>query len=129
MLRARVVSEGIRTVFPGAVVGMLSPEEAADIAPEAPERDVTPAKPLTGVAAIAAKISEKAAESPPPVVDAATGELLGVTFAEVDALMAKAETDEAKQDCIDLARHLPEEQRVMLRKRHGAKFRQSAEAA
>jgi hypothetical protein len=76
MLRARVVSEGIRTVFPGAVVGMLSPEEAADIAPEAPERDVTP-KPLTGVAAIAAKVAEKtpAAENQSVTIDPASGEM------------------------------------------------------
>lgn len=30
MLRARVVSEGIRTVFPGVVVGTYTPEEVAD---------------------------------------------------------------------------------------------------
>ena len=30
MLRARVVSEGIRTVYPGVVVGVYTPEEVAD---------------------------------------------------------------------------------------------------
>jgi hypothetical protein len=30
MLRARVISEGIRTVFPGVAVGTYTPEEAAD---------------------------------------------------------------------------------------------------
>jgi len=30
MLRSRVVSEGIRTVFPGVVVGVYTPEEVAD---------------------------------------------------------------------------------------------------
>lgn len=30
MLRARVISEGIRTVFPGVAVGMYTPEEVAD---------------------------------------------------------------------------------------------------
>ena len=40
MLRARVVSEGIRTVFPGCVVGVYTPEEVQDFTPT--ERDVTP---------------------------------------------------------------------------------------
>jgi hypothetical protein len=39
MLRSRVVSEGVRTVWPGATSGMYTPEEAHDI-PEI--RDVTP---------------------------------------------------------------------------------------
>lgn len=41
MLRARVISEGIRTVYPGCVVGVYTPEEVNDFAPA--ERDVTPA--------------------------------------------------------------------------------------
>ena len=38
MLRSRVISEGVRTVFPGATSGMYVPEEVADFA------DVTPAR-------------------------------------------------------------------------------------
>lgn len=34
MLRARCISEGIRAVFPGAVVGVYTPEEVQDFAPE-----------------------------------------------------------------------------------------------
>jgi hypothetical protein len=33
MLRARVISEGIRTVYPGAVVGVYTPEEVEDFKP------------------------------------------------------------------------------------------------
>ena len=33
MLRARCVSEGIRSVYPGCVVGVYTPEEVADFAP------------------------------------------------------------------------------------------------
>lgn len=33
MLRARVISEGIRTVFPGVAVGVYTPEEVEDFAP------------------------------------------------------------------------------------------------
>jgi hypothetical protein len=40
MLRARVISEGIRTVFPGVAVGVYTPEEVQDFAPP---KDVTPA--------------------------------------------------------------------------------------
>ena len=31
MLRARVISEGIRTVYPGVVVGVYTPEEVSDM--------------------------------------------------------------------------------------------------
>lgn len=44
MLRARCISEGIRTVFPGVVVGTYTPEEVQDMEPQ-PMRDVTPAEP------------------------------------------------------------------------------------
>jgi hypothetical protein len=40
MLRARVVSEGIRTVFPGVVLGVYTPEEVQDIPNPPPSRDM-----------------------------------------------------------------------------------------
>lgn len=40
MLRARVISEGIRTVYPGVLSGMYAPEEVRDMPHE--ERDITP---------------------------------------------------------------------------------------
>jgi hypothetical protein len=40
MLRARVVSEGIRTVFPGVVLGVYTPEEVQDIPPTPKSRDM-----------------------------------------------------------------------------------------
>ena len=43
MLRARVVSEGIRTVFPGVLVGTYTPEEITDMEPTRQMADVTPA--------------------------------------------------------------------------------------
>lgn len=46
MLRARCISEGIRTVFPGVVVGAYTPEEVNDM-PKAEMRDVTPADPAS----------------------------------------------------------------------------------
>lgn len=43
MLRARVISEGIRTVFPGCVAGFYTPEEVQDFAPaSSAPRDITP---------------------------------------------------------------------------------------
>jgi len=44
MLRARCISEGIRTVFPGVVVGTYTPEEAEDMGAvsAAPARDMGP---------------------------------------------------------------------------------------
>jgi len=44
MLRARVISEGIRTVYPGCVVGVYTPEEVQDFDTKPRvEKDVTPA--------------------------------------------------------------------------------------
>lgn len=40
MLRARCISEGIRTVFPGVVSGFYTPEEVQDFSPV--EKDITP---------------------------------------------------------------------------------------
>ncbi len=50
MLRARCIAEGVRAVFPGAIGGMLSVEEAQDLAPvvmqSSPrEIDITPKEP------------------------------------------------------------------------------------
>jgi hypothetical protein len=63
MLRARVISEGIRTVYPGAISGVYTPEEVADFTveetpaqpaatyaldrPALPAGDVEPAGPTT----------------------------------------------------------------------------------
>jgi hypothetical protein len=40
MLRARVVSEGIRSVYPGCVVGVYTPEEVQDFTPPVPQATV-----------------------------------------------------------------------------------------
>jgi hypothetical protein len=39
MLRARCISEGIRTIYPGVAIGTYTPEEAEDMAPR-PARDM-----------------------------------------------------------------------------------------
>ncbi len=44
MLRARVISEGIRTVYPGVAVGIYTPEEVGDFTPDNKMVDVTPQK-------------------------------------------------------------------------------------
>ena len=42
MLRARVVSEGVRTILPGVVCGTYTPEEVDDMEPRTPEYTVQP---------------------------------------------------------------------------------------
>lgn len=41
MLRARVISEGIRTVYPGVVIGVYTPEEVQDMQPSHPLQGYT----------------------------------------------------------------------------------------
>ena len=51
MLRARVISEGIRTVYPGCVVGVYTPEEVQDFDTKPRvEKDVTPVAPVDPMA-------------------------------------------------------------------------------
>jgi hypothetical protein len=59
MLRARCISEGIRTVFPGVVVGTYTPEEAEDMSPQAPQAQQRAARDMGDVEVVA----------PTPVVD------------------------------------------------------------
>lgn len=66
MLRSRCVSEGVRTVLPMATSGMYVPEEAHDIGPSEPMRDVTPPRPQRETAALAPAEPQSEAERPMP---------------------------------------------------------------
>lgn len=68
MLRARCISEGIRTVFPGVIGGMLAPEEVQDL-PAASNGEPAPI-PRQRTAALKQKLM------PPAAVDTNTGELI-----------------------------------------------------
>jgi len=43
MMRARCISEGVRTVYPGVIVGMYTPEEVSTFAPPEPAQEALPA--------------------------------------------------------------------------------------
>jgi hypothetical protein len=59
MLRSRVVSEGVRTIWPMATGGMYAPEEAAEIRQDARDPiDVTPAAPVDTAADLDAFAAE-----------------------------------------------------------------------
>jgi hypothetical protein len=57
MLRARVVSEGIRTVFPGVVLGVYTPEEVQDIPNPVQHKDM-------GVAVVLDPVEEEPVDHP-----------------------------------------------------------------
>jgi len=46
MLRARCVSEGIRSVYPGCVVGVYTPEEVQDFQPSRQDQNAVPPTPV-----------------------------------------------------------------------------------
>ena len=54
MLRARCISEGVRSTFPGIAVGVYTAEETADIVADERERNVTPQRIDEAVASVAA---------------------------------------------------------------------------
>jgi hypothetical protein len=60
MLRARCISEGIRTVYPGVSVGIYTPEEVQDFTPV--EKDVTPVTPAAAPAPMPEKVKAAAAK-------------------------------------------------------------------
>jgi hypothetical protein len=70
MLRARVVSEGIRTVFPGVVVGVYTPEETEQFAAEPTPIRSRPARKdeVSEVAQIALPPAEPPAAPPAPAL-------------------------------------------------------------
>ena len=57
MLRARVVSEGIRTVFPGVVLGVYTPEEVQDIPNPVQHKDM-------GAAVVVEPVEEEQVDHP-----------------------------------------------------------------
>jgi len=137
MLRARVISEGVRTVFPGATAGMMAPEEAADLA-EPLERDVTPQKPLTGIAALKLKMGDPIGaavghhsptpkgENIPTTTDILTGEIVSAIDPEVfthDEVLAMADRATDKDDwaaVLDMARSWADEDKKPLRAKYEA---------
>lgn len=64
MLRARVISEGIRTVYPGCVVGVYTPEEVADFEPAK-----RPVEKNLGQAEVVTQISDDADPIDVPALD------------------------------------------------------------
>lgn len=96
MLRSRLVSEGIRTVSPGSIVGVYTPEELADD-PEL--RDITPRGEKL------APESTRRAEEEPIDVDTSTGEIK----TDEGAPAAAAAAEDQKKPAMDenaLADHL-----------------------
>ena len=69
MLRARVISEGIRTVFPGVLAGMCTPEEVRDMVEVKGEAETSGPNPI---------------EPPPPIAPQDFD-------AEIEAIKSKAE--------------------------------------
>ncbi len=70
MLRARVISEGIRAVFPGCVVGVYTPEEVQDFEPV--KVDSEPAKKITPTEGAWEAMNEEEQQFLLGVVDKAT---------------------------------------------------------
>lgn len=121
MLRARVISEGVRTVFPGATAGFLVPEEVVDI-PGAVERDVTPAKPATGVAALQERVAE-IAKGEPPAAEVIESEASPLSVDEIVVGMGRAETKDDLDALVDAARRHPEESKKPIRKAYGDRLK------
>jgi hypothetical protein len=79
MLRARVLSEGIRTVFPGVAVGIYTPEETDDF--------ITADKPTGKPAAENVKAARPASQQKPNAVDAQAVEVVPATEAEINMVL------------------------------------------
>jgi len=102
MLRARVISEGIRTVFPGATQGLLTPEEAADVPSAEAERDVTPPKAPLSLADRVAAVAEQVVPSK-------------VTLSAVLDRLKEAATSDDMNEVAALAKALPPGEQEIVR--------------
>lgn len=110
MLRARVISEGIRTVFPGVVVGVYTPEEAQDFdtAPAVsvvPDFDVAPQRAASNSSSSTSAtrtLTERVAD-PVPFKD--RGELITkqqtIELAKIVKAAGFDQTDEGKRQARD----------------------------
>lgn len=99
MLRARVISDGVRTIFPAATGGMYTPEEARDIGP-APERDMGVAEVIhapmpAGLLEAAREAAMAGAESFRTYWKAASPEARNALREHIPALKAAAEAADA----------------------------------
>ena len=113
MLRARVVSEGVRTVYPAVCVGVYTPEEVQDFEPAAAprgrrkEKDVTDATIVTnegnaggGDAAPAGSVSSPTAASEPAPTETRTETLRRLcndAHMIVKDILKKAEVESAEE--------------------------------
>jgi hypothetical protein len=128
MLRARVISEGVNTVYPGATSGMITPEEAADIPVAGPELDVTPAKPASGLAALQARVAELKPQAPALELtpDAPPSK---VTLADVLDAVESATTAEELDSAAVLAKALADGEREIVRPKFRARREDLASAS
>lgn len=82
MLRARVISEGIRTVYPGVAIGIYTPEEVGDFTPAPPP----PSAPHVAGSTIDHETGEVV---PPPTAPTSNGNGSCATEKQVRLLHAK----------------------------------------
>ncbi len=104
MKRARVISEGVRTVFPGATGGLYVPEEVADF-DEVPMRNVTPAPRQSRPAPARAPTPFDVAPEPPAMGEEAPGHD-GPTSAEEVAAPAEGSFDMGEPTIFEEAREI-----------------------
>ena len=114
MLRARVVSEGVRTVYPAVCVGVYTPEEVQDFEPaprpaKRKEKDVTDATIVTDEKATGGTPPSQTADIPPATVAHGAPSGIGETRTEtlrrlcndahmlVKDILAKAEVGSAEE--------------------------------
>jgi hypothetical protein len=93
MLRSRLISEGVRTVYPAVLCGIYTPDEAADLPPPRPmgaAEIVLPSIPTTSRAdAIVDRLAPPVAESPKPDGNPETAATSTTIRSAVDAAIAR----------------------------------------
>lgn len=69
MLRARVISDGVRGVYPAVLGGFYTPEEVQDFAPSAPAPAAKPAKRLPQPEVVEVEVVDTPAPAPEPLAE------------------------------------------------------------
>lgn len=114
MLRSRVVSEGVRTVFPMATSGMYVPEEVAEFAPSTASQDIPP--PVVQGDVIEGEVIERP-EAPPAKTLVKDQRIIdGDLRAEIDAKLTEDEVKAlwaSRLFQVELKKLKPEWQRML----------------
>lgn len=110
MLRARVISEGVRTVYPGCIAGFYTPEEVMDFDTKQEEINITPQNKAEHIEVKNVEVLEPAEEKQTELITSAQTKKLYVLAKEVGYSSEQMKELLTQKYNIDSSKHLTKQQ-------------------